>query len=515
MLTKQKRFIYISVILIFTFGFGVYANSLKGDFVWDDTVLVRDNTHISDFGNIKNVFTEDIGKGGFARFNFYRPLQMFSYMLDFSLWKLNPAGYHLTNIFVHLLVALSVFWLVMLIFGNGSLSLATALLFVTCPAHTEAIAYISGRAEPLAALFLILSLIFYIKYSTFGKFRFFVLTAFVYVLAALSKENAFILPLLILFYSFAFKKKIKSGLFSVLIIITIFIALIKALFLPFIPVGGHQIGVFERIPGFFIALVNYLKILIFPFGLHMEYGNELFSFAQPKAIAGLVIFISLITFAFAKKESQRAVFFSIGWFLICIFPFSGIFRINAYMAEHWLYLPSIGFFLLIAYILTSKHKFYKPSILFLVIILIYYSYFTIKQNYTWKDSLTLYRYTLKFSPNSLRVNNNLCAELVSSGDGKEAVEFCKKAIAIDPYFSAAYCNLGNAYKNLGDHVLAEENYKKAIKISPGYEYAYKVLGDLYALAGRKDLAKITYEKALVINPLYIEAKFSLEKLSTK
>ena len=153
----------LSLVLIALLGFGVYAESLQGEFLLDDYVLVKDNVRIKSWFNLPRLFTEQIAAGGGRKWHAYRPLQMITYMTDYSLWRLNPRGYHFTNILLHLAAALSIFWLVNLLFGDRLTSLFTTLLFVAHPVHTGAVSYISGRADSLAAAAMVLCLVFYLK----------------------------------------------------------------------------------------------------------------------------------------------------------------------------------------------------------------------------------------------------------------------------------------------------------------------------------------------------------------
>lgn len=501
MIKKNAKFLILAVFLIIILGLGVYANALKGDFVWDDNVLVKGNTYIKDFSKIGNIFSEDIGSGGFARYNAYRPIQIFTYLIDYSVWGFSALGYHLTNILLHILVALLVFWLVKILFESGQLALITSLLFVVFPGQTEAVTYISGRAEILSAIFLLLGVILYLKSSA--------LSLPVYLLAILSKESSLVFPCLLLLYHYTYKRKIQTRLFATIILITLISVALRAMYLIIFPVV-NQVSLLQRMPGFFAAVTSYLRILILPFGLHMEYGNRLFSFLDPKAIFGVIITLGLILYALRSKN--KLISFSILWFFLALLPYSGIVRLNAYMAEHWLYLPSVGFFIILASILLGRAK--KLNIIsgiVLGVIILFYSYLTIKQNNLWRDELTLYSYTYQFTPQSIRINNNLCKACANAGKNTEALIYCKKAIQIDPKFAAAYCNLGNAYKNLGNYLAAFDAYNKAIQISPKYEYAYNMLGKLFVAVGRIDQAKQAFQKALLINPRYDEARENLRK----
>ena len=92
----------VAVFLIIALGFIIYANSLNGEFIWDDQYLVRDNIYIRDWSYVPEIFTRDIGAGADKPFNYYRPFHIFTYVIDYSIWELNAFGYHLSNIIFHI-----------------------------------------------------------------------------------------------------------------------------------------------------------------------------------------------------------------------------------------------------------------------------------------------------------------------------------------------------------------------------------------------------------------------------
>ena len=490
-----------AVFLILALGFIVYLNSLNGKFIWDDEVLVNNNTYIRNWHNITNIFTKDIGTGGGAGYNYYRPLQIFTYLIDYSIWGLNVKGYHLTNILLHSLVALAIYWLVNILFGNIFLSLCASALFIVHPIHTEAVAYISGRPDSLAALFMLLGIIFYIKYLDGKNGIAYSLMLSSYTLALLSRENSLILPVLLLFYSHTFKRKITLKEFLPIIGITFMYLLFRANMIDsFTFYAGQFKGPLERIPGFFVAVTEYLRLMVLPFDLHMAYGMRLFTFAYPKAIAGAAI-ISLALFcAFIKRKSNNLVFFSILWFFIAILPFSNvIFNIGCYMAEHFIYVPSIGLFLILAncldYIYETKN--YKAlSLVLLAILLAFYSYLTIKQNNYWKEPIDFYKRTLRYSPNSEIANNNLAVLCVNLGKKEEAEILFKRAIELDPSYYLAVFNLGNLYIKMDRKEEALPLFKKVIELKPSYTAAYYNLALLYKDTNRLEGLAPLYKKAM-------------------
>lgn len=504
--TPKKKDLFLPIILIIVLGFAIYANSLTGEFVWDDDNLVKDNVYIKDWSNVSKILSRNIGAGVGQQYYFYRPIQMLTYMADYFLYASDVEGYHITNILLHILVALCVYWFVNILYGNNILSLFTGLLFVAHPIHTEAVAYISGRADPLVAFFILLCFIFYIKYLDSKNTTLLVLMVASYALALLSRENSIILPAAILLYHYTFKKDLnKKAFLSILGLAFIYILSRVTILKSLLPSSDISFSstLLQRLPGTFIALANYIKLILFPFGLHMQYGDRLFAFSHPKALLGVIIFFSLLIYAFKKRQSDRIVFFSIFWFFIMLLPVSNIYPIAAYMSEHWLYLPSIGFFMLAASALNHLYKaehLKRPVIISLAGLLIFYSCLTVRQNNYWKDAEGLYKRTLAYAPNDAALYNNLGNVYNNRKEREKAVSAYKKAIEIDPNHVDAHYNLGTVYHLLKRKEEAMAEYKKTLEINPNHLRALNNLGLIYDSLGRRAEAISTYKRALEIQP---------------
>jgi len=512
----KKTIILASVALIIILGFAVYANSLNGKFVYDDNVLIKNNSFLKNEHSLSKFFLEDIGKGGGRRYNFYRPIQIISYALDYRIWKLNVIGYHFTNIILHILVAISIYWLVTILFGNKTLSVLVAVLFVVHPIHTIVVSYISTRADLLYLLFLLLSFIFYTKYNNTESPTHFLIMISSYLLSLFSKENALILPALLLLYHYTFRKKVGmigflsisgTALFYVFFRITVLKHLLSN--------GAGKGTLFQRVPGFFTSITTYIQLIFLPFNLHMEYGKRLFNFSNPKAIIGLVILISIVFCIFRALRKNRLIFFSLSWFLITLLPISNLYPINAYMSENWLYLPSIGIFLVLGEALGLLYKTYKfraAVFIFTLCLLVFYSYLTIKQNETWRDPVIFYKRILKYAPESLSAYYNLGSTYLERGNKEEAAEMFKKALELksdkawasnDP--DTTYYYLGNMYYGMGRLEEAADMLKKTIEINPDYAEAYNNLGLICYKMGKKEDAFALYKKAIELSPDYADA----------
>lgn len=503
MLKKGTQFILITLIIVT--GLYAYSNSLSGEFIWDDNSLIKNNAYIKDYSHISKIFTKDIFAGTGDESNFYRPLQTFTYIVDYSLWKLNVEGYHLTNILLHILVALGIYWLVNILWGDRLLSFFTSLLFVVHPLHTEVVTYISGRADSLAAIFILLSFILYIKGQHSKSIGIYILTLLSYILALFSKEHSLVLPALLLLYHYAFKRKLKLKSFLPLLSIAFIYILLRLTLLSFpaaYPISPPSVFL-QRLPGFFVALTNYIRLLFLPFNLHMEYGSRLFDFTNPKAIVGIFILIALFIYAVRIKKSNKLVFFSISWFFITLIPVSNLYPVNAYMAEHWLYFPSIGFFLVLAKGISCIYrdrKFRILAIIFLISLSVFYSYLTLRQNEYWREPITFYKRALRYTPGSWRIHHNLGSAYADIGNYDQAIASYKKALRYAPGSWQIYHNLGNAYGDIGNYGQAIVLYEKSIEINPKHARVYNNLGVVYSKIGDHDQAIVLYRKAAEIIP---------------
>jgi tetratricopeptide (TPR) repeat protein len=507
----KKTTLLLSLIFIIVLGFVAYGNSLDNKFVWDDEILIVNNDYIKNLHNIPGFFTKNITYATTDKSNFYRPLQMLTYAFDYTVSKLDVRTYHFTNIIMHILVAGLLYWLAQLLFQNSLLSLVSGLLFVSHPIHTEAVTYISGRADPLAALFVLLTAIFYIKYANKANTVFFYLLSIVsYVLALMCKEVTLIAPLVLIIYDSVYKFAGKISLkryLPFLLILFVYIFLRKTVLnFPVKNIIVMQTTFVQRIPVIFQSLALYLQKLIFPAKLHMEYELIIPPLTDVRVILGMVTALALLLMAILCRKKEKAVSFSVTWFLINYLPISNIYPLNAFFAEHWIYIPSIGLFILAGWVIgkmLEKGRILKYLVYLLLAFLLACSlYLTRKQNLYWKDSEHFYKATLKYSPGSSRMHGGLAFIYFQKGMMDEGIAEAEKSLELDPNFVTAYENLGNAYLIKGLYDKAIETCEKAIKINPEAVVAHQNLGAVYFKKGIFDKALAEFEKILSLNPNY-------------
>ncbi len=505
-------------LFIAVIGFAVYANAIHGEFVYDDIDAIRDNPALEnplDLASLNRSLSADRGLKEY----FFRPLVILTFAVDRFFWKSDVRGYHVTSILWHVLAALALYGLSAQLYRDRAVSFLTALFFVIHPVHTEAVAYISGRADPLFLFFLFLCFIHYVRiHEDLGPPAVqTVLIGIFYGAALLCKEHALIFLALAGIYHLIFHKKLKFWPTAILLTITGFYLYSRlADYKLLAVVHPYRSDLATRLPGIFASLAQYGRLLVWPQGLHMEYGMTFFRWSDAVAITGFSLFLVLLT-VLCVRWRQREISFPLLWFIVAWVPVSNLFTLNARMAEHWLYLPSVGFFMMVSLaVVRGLRSKYRPVVLTAAVaILIILGILTVRQNETWRDAVQFYERTIRFEPGAARMYNNLGTALQERGKMKEATEVMEKAAAMNPRASESHYNLGNLYALQGRYDDARICYRKAVAINPKYFLVHNNLGAIAEGLGQNQQALLFYKSAVNANPRYKKGWDNLKSLERK
>ncbi|MFH0827321.1 MAG: tetratricopeptide repeat protein [Candidatus Omnitrophota bacterium] len=523
---SRKKLFILSFILIAVCVFLAYSNSLTNPFIWDDAALVVGNPLIKEGASLKKIFTSDLYYGTTTGSNFYRPLQTLSYRFDYFFCQLEPKGYHLTNIFLQSLVSCLAFLWAYLLLGNLLVALAASLLFAVCPLHTEAVTYISGRAEMLMGIFLLSSFILFIKSENASKGKF-ILTLFSlssFILALLSKELATVFPFAIFSYSFYYAKEnhkrfvyfLKIVLpFFVISGVYVFLRLWLLRFMTLRPAALTRIPFLIRITVFPKVLLTYLKLLVFPVDLHMS--RELI---RPTSFIGtffawfaLGSIVVCIYYCLRNKKGYRKAPFLLSWFLIFLLPQSGLWPINAFVAEHFLYLSSLSFFIAVV---ASLYRFLRKPLFILTVasLLFFYGILTFSRNYEWSDPVVFFQRIIKFSPSSFQAHNNLGLHYQRLFLYGPAMLEYKKALEIMPDLLEARSNLADLYFKMGRLEDSLKEYAVVEKSAPGSKAGevQNNIAAVYEMQKAWDRALEKYRLALRLDPDLDFTHFNLARI---
>ncbi|NQT22131.1 MAG: tetratricopeptide repeat protein [Candidatus Omnitrophica bacterium] len=525
---KNRKIVSLLVLIIVVFTMLSYVNSLKNDFIWDDEYLILLNPQIKSFSHIKDVFKTYVGYGSGNVNNFYRPLQELSNMIDYFLWAEDPIGFHLTNVILHSLTAAVLFLFIFYITNNIFVSFFTGILFGVHPINTQAVTYIAGRADSLYSLFFLLALVLYVRFCNSvalskKNVKLYLLSLLFFAFALLSKELSIILPLILLTYLYILLKgRITTRKFNFLVKTWLgyIILLIPYAVLRTNAVGSVKLApsifakvpLFYRIITFFKTILIYLGLLFFPHGLHMERRiqvartlNESFAF-----FAFLTV-VAILFCGFWMLKKNRTVSFFIFWFFITLLPVSNIVPINSLIAEHWVYMAQVGFFVIIFLCLYNIYtKFLTTKLLkisgmaLLCVVVFFYMFATIERNKDWKDEITFFKATLKYHPNNPKLHLNLGNTYSEKGMKDEALAEYNEALRLRKDNYIAYGNIGSIYIGKGNFVKAKENLTKAIDIKYDFPMAHYNLGRIYYHEGNLGKAKEELSLSLKFQPsLYI------------
>ena len=527
---KWQSILFMVVILTI-----IYSAALNNPFIWDDYFHVVENTFIKDWRYIPQIFTSDVFFFAPQRSNFYRPLQSLSYMIDYTVWKLNPLGYHLTNVLIHLFNIILIYLLLSKLFQNRFVPFLSAFFFTIHPLQTSAVSYIAGRADLLLTFFCLcsLSLYFESQHATSGGMRgrlYYVVSIIAFIFALLSKEAALIFPIFLVVFDYFFPVKEKSHTArykKIVRYLPFFIAAalylilrITVLHFPLENIAPADVTLYQRIITAPQIIISYMGLLLIPLDLRMERVVSLSpSFLRQEVILPLIALISLFVFAIRGVRRSPGILFGLLWFFIFLIPtLNIIIPLNAMMAEHWLYLSSVGFFMVISFLLhkglNTKYGVLKVVISGLIITSsAYYCLRTYQRNIEWGNEILFFEKILQHSGgwDIDRVHMNLAKAYYRQEKYDLAKQEVKQTLEINPRYFEAYCLLGVLSGGEGDYDTSIKYLQEAIRMNPSYVAAYHNKAITYAKMGKLRLAVAEWEKALKLNPYYRPAQVNIEK----
>jgi len=468
-------------VLLTAGTFLVYLPALKGPFIFDDFHLVSHNPLIISFKNI-TLALKEIVSPVFMGFS-YRPLQIFSYMVDYKIWGINPLGYHLTNIIIHILTGILLFHVLKRLKLKDAYAFFISLFFLIHPLQAGAVAYISGRADALFTLFGLCTLFFYTSFTEKKRLVFALLALLTYVLSLLSKGVALQFPVVIFFLSIFIIRKKNFPFFLALVGLSLIYILLRA---QTVSQVAMSIPLSQRLLTAPLLFFKYIQRIFFPLEPHLSYSIRFVSCAGD--IRFIVPFLCMIVFAlfgFRLVRNSGVGKFGLACFLLNFLCISNIIPLNAPFAEHWLYWGIIGFFIycasVIEVVLTriSNRKASSVVLGLLIILALLYSSVTLARSAEWAHPVRFYQKEIRFTPSDYH----------------------------------AHYNLGIVYFNQTDYANAEEEFRITLSLRPDYSRAYFGLGMVREVQGEREKAIIYYQRALAGEPGLDAARERLEALS--
>ncbi len=472
-------------------AFAVYVPCLDGEFLWDDHFLVGNNPFFKSPIFAVEVFRRYLFLDSFAVY--YRPVQNLSYMLDYWLCGTAPFGYHCFNVLYHGLGASLLFLLLRKVLPalwpdsstvqRSAVAFGIALVWCVHPVHNAAVAYVSGRADTLAMLFALGAWLLYFRAHSVRKqsarIALLSLAWCLTFLALCSKEIAFVWIALFAFYVVVFEreKSWKARVFyvaGVLSVIAVYAALRHAVAIsdPRVQAGFTPPPICARVILMLRALGDYTGLIFYPGNLHMErvvFTSDAYRDPATWALAirfeylSIIGVLTLAGFAwacFSNARGREIRCFGVAWFVLGFLPISNLFPLRAEAAEHWIYMPSIGFLVLLTgAVLAMPARWQTAAIAAATLALIPLGMRTASRSAEWADPEVFYQQTMINGGFSNRVVLNLARVYSDHGKLQKAETVLREAVRRYPDFPNARINLGLNLRSQGRHAEAEEFLK--------------------------------------------------------
>lgn len=419
--TSKIKILLAVFLLSMSLSIFLYANVIKGDFLYDDHFFSSRAAYLSKSGSLIEIWNQTYVYPNKAS-GVYRPLVVFTFALNFILFGYNTVSFHLVNIILNGIVTFLVFLVVYRIFNRLFLAFFSSLIFAFLPIHTEAISFIKSRDDLLSSLFAILAWLLFMK-GVEGreiKYRYIFCSSLLYIGGVLSKETIIIIPILfIALYSVKNGSRLKNivrlGVSFAPVVLVYLIVRYKVLgkyafgqddsFFVINPLNGADIHT-RILTAFKIGYLYVVKTFI-PYNLSANYHyNQLTLvsnlFKSPEALIGLGLSVIIIYFILNKKYrssvwGRGSLIFIIPYFMFSKLVFNG----GEIMGERWMYFPSIGISIIYGHIINRiwDHN-RKLSAVVIFAILSIYTCVIIPRNNAWESSRTLYESMLISAPKS-------------------------------------------------------------------------------------------------------------------
>lgn len=479
--------------------------------------------------------------------------------------KLNTVKFigHLVNLLLYGLTGMVLYLVLLQLFPperkpiySYFIALVTTLLFIAHPVHTEVVANVKGRDEIMALLGSLAAMYYLFKaYRNDNNIQQIAIAALLFFIALLSKENTITflgaIPLAFYFFTKASTSKILTLTAPLVAVSVLFIAIrtgvlgglslgdasMELLNNPFLKIENNQwveLSASEKLATIFPALGKYIQLLFFPHPLTHDYYPRqiaLSTWSDPATFGSLLLYLGLFAYAVRGFFKKDPISFSILFYIGTLSIVSNIFfAVGTNMSERFIFMPSIGFCLIIAillYRLAQKmnggviNSFASLHTVMAIsgVIILLLSVKTISRNPVWKNNFTLFTTDIAVSQNSAKLQNAVGGELIRMYHDNpnetlrqqkltEATQHLQKALSIHPTLKNSFLQLGNCYNYLQQYEQSIANYQKVLAMVPDDVDANNNLGITYREAGKfygeqkGDFAKSMQflEKAYAINP---------------
>ncbi len=493
----------------------VFAQTLRYDFVnYDDPSYVYQNTRITSGINLANVvwaFTHVHSEN-------WHPLTTITHMLDCQLHGLNAGWHHFTNVFLHCLAVVFLFVALQQMTGALWRSAFVSTVFAVHPLHVESVAWIAERKDVLSAVFFMLTLLAYLRYTRRPSIGRYLTVALVFALGLMSKPMLVTLPFVLLLLDYwplgRFEAHRSNTGRQVLQLVMEKVPLIAlstvSSLITFLAQRGaigwtEQLPMSERITNAFVAYVVYIRQMFWPMGLAVFYPHPENRLPVWEVSLALIVLAGITVAAFVFRK--RAPYFVTGWlwYLGMLVPVIGLLQVGWQgHADRYTYLPQIGLYIAVTWAVTDFTRSWHFQRVALggaaVLIVGALSCCAWLQTSYWRDSETLFTHALAVTSNNDVALNNLGIIFLDKGQLDDAISRLQAAIDLRPENAPAHDNLAKALLKKGQVAEAMAHYRKFLELDPSNVEARNTLGTALIQQGHVREALDQWQEVLAIQP---------------
>ncbi len=505
-----------TALLVALVAFLPYLNSLQGEFVFDDHILIAEHAMVTGSESPLGLLTWVYDPGA------YRPLTMLSHAANARLGE-TPFGYHLVNSILHAMVSLAVLRVAAVLLGSSIGAAAAALLFAVHPIHTEAVSSIVGRAELLAALFVLCGLLAFVRGTERGGgtalARSYALSAACFGAGLLSKESALTAVALIPLVAWRMRTRPTWPQLALIgayygavacAYLWLRVAVIGAISMPTLPPFiDNPLATAPLLPRLMTAgsiLFQYVLLLVAPANLSSDYSFDAIpivrSAADPRFIIAAAVLAALLV-GLATTARRAPAVFAGGLFAVITMALTAnvLFPIGTIKAERLLYLPSVGWCVAVGWLVErgvqARPRFW--TVVF-ALVLAGYAARTWVRNRDWRNDLVLSETAVAVASGSAKAHYNLATAYFEADRFDEAMVHYRRSLAIFPPSNRCAYGIGRIYELRGSAGPALHWYERAMALGWDFAKPHARAGVVHYQRGEYTSAEVALRAALAIDP---------------
>ena len=530
-----------------------YSNALGGDFLFDDNDQVIANRDIRSWKNVGDAFTTHVWsfreRSDKLRIPapppYYRPMFTIALTVEYQLFGLWPQGWHIVNLFLHILCAVGAYYVLLLLSQRNLVAAMAAMLFAVYPIHVESVSWISGITDPLFGVFFLASFYWYLKWRVSNRGLHLCLSLTFFLLGAFSKETSLSMVGLVFIHEAigqggAAGRRIVERLIPAFKAVLPFLAVSLVYLVPrYLVLGGltwnnanaYQGPVLNLMWTFPWVVWTYVEHLLWPVGLSVAYDTKFITSAISFQFlrSALPLAVSLILLIRYRSRLDRSVWAGLALLFVPLLPVLDIRQLSEQylLADRYLYIPVAGWCLLMAVALVwladRDQKRTTPdnaesaskgaaarvaSVLFAVLVL-GLVVGCARENRNWTDDAALWSNAARVRPQFWGLHYNAALALIKGKRFAEARERLDRAADLKPGEAVIFDALGRAYDGMGDTESAVANFRQALEIDPTLFESLNNLGTVYFRNGDSISAERQFTAALLLEPKAVASRFNL------